>query len=138
MDSVFVPPQLSGSGFAYTRLPRVPHGVFSAWPIGGTYAAPSHLSDAVIAHLRSQHLAQSRLYGSPPTAVAHIPPPPGRARSLARAASRARAAPVNPPAPRHLDTSVSESLFFVSFLTRYPALPGHIPFSRMGQLHISG
>ena len=57
---------------------------------------PQNPSDQLIAHLRAQHLAQSMLYGSAPSAVAHTPPPPGRARSQARAVSRVRAAPVDP------------------------------------------
>ena len=134
MDSVFVLPHLSGSGFSYARLPHVPHGMFSAGPIGGTYALPSNQSDVTIAHLRAQHLAQSRLYGSAPTAVAHIPPPPGRARSQTRAGSRARAAPVDPPATRPVDPCVSYSPPPVRFC--YPVLPGQIPFSRMTQLPI--
>ena len=107
MDSVFVVPQLSATNFSYTRLPHVSHGVFCSGPIGGTFAVPSHPSDGVIAHLRSQHLAQALLYGGAPGAVAHIPPPPGRGRSAARGVSRVRAAPVNPPAPARLDAFVS-------------------------------
>ena len=103
MDSVFALPQLSATNFSYTRLPHVSHGVFCAGPIGGTFAVPQNPSDQLIAHLRGQHLAQSMLYGSAPSAVAHTPPPPGRARSQARAVSRARAAPVDPPARRQFN-----------------------------------
>ena len=93
MDAVFATPQLSGENFGYTRLPHVSHGVFCSGPIGGSYALPSNPSDALIAQLTSQHLAQAILYGRAPTAVAHIPPPPGRGRSQARGASRVRAFP---------------------------------------------
>ena len=104
MDNVFCLPQLSAVNFTYTRLPHVSHGVFCSGPIGGTYAVPSQLSDELIVQLRGQHLAQSLLYGSAPRAVAHVPPPPGRGRSLARSASRVRDQPpaykAVPPAPK--------------------------------------
>ena len=94
MDAVFRIPQLSGVNFGYKRLPHVSHGVFSAGPIGGSFALPSELSDELVVQLRSQHLAQNLLHGHAPSAVAHIPPPPAaRGRSNARGTSRVRAPP---------------------------------------------
>ena len=60
---------------------------------------PSNPSVELVSQLTAQHRAQALLLGSAPTAVAH---PPGRARSQARAVSRARAPPVAPPAQRNL------------------------------------
>ena len=97
MDHLFLTPQLSAANFSYTRLPHVSHAIICPGPIGGTYAVPSDPSPEIARHLARQHLAQSRLFGSAVTAVAHIPPPPGRARSAARGVSRVRAAPVDPP-----------------------------------------
>ena len=99
MDNIFAIPQLSGVHFTYTRLPHVSHAVFCSGPISGTYALPQHIPGHLVAHLTRQALAQSRLLGAAPTAVAHAPPPPGRGRSTARGVSRVRAAPVNPPVP---------------------------------------
>lgn len=131
MDNVFVIPQLSADNFAYTRLPHVSHGVFCAGPIGGTFAMPQSPSDQLVSQLRAQHLAQSTLYGRAPSAVAHIPPPPGRARSQARAVSRARAAPVDPPAQRQFVLVSPLLLFFASS----PSVPsGDTYLTRMGQL----
>ena len=103
MDSVYCLPQLSATNFEYTRLPHVSHGVFCSGPTAGTYALPPQPSDSVADQLRRQHLAQSLLYGGAPSAVVHVPPPPGRGRSMARSASRVRVAPAAhkavPPAP---------------------------------------
>ena len=85
MDSLFCCPQLSGGNFAYTRLPHVSHGVFAAGPVQGTYAIPAEPTDSNVAHLKALALAQSRLYGAAPSAVAFVPPPPGRGRSARRA-----------------------------------------------------
>lgn len=94
MDAVFCIPQLGGINFGYTRMPHVGHGVFSAGPIGGSYALPSEPSADLATHLRSQHLAQNLLYGRAPSAVTFVPPPPdARGRSIVRGASRSRAPP---------------------------------------------
>ena len=96
MDAIFVLPQLSGVNFFYTRLPQVSHCVLSAGPIGGTYALPAELTGTLVTQLRQQHLAQSLMYGSAPSAVAHVPPPPGRGRA-ARADSSNRVRSQPPP-----------------------------------------
>ena len=90
MDKLFCCPQLSGDNFSYTRLPHVSHGVFAAGPIQGTYALAAEQSDANVAHLKALAIAQSRLYGGAPSAVAFAPPPPGRGRSAVRSASAPR------------------------------------------------
>ena len=99
-EAVFAAPQLIGQNFTYTRLPHVSHAIFSSPPIGGAYAVPAEVPHVLAHQLRAQHMAQSALYGGPPTAVAHIPPPPGRGRSAARAASNVRNAPPSHPVPR--------------------------------------
>ena len=99
MDSIFCIPQLSGSGFNYTRLPHVSHCVLSSGPIGGTFALPQPIPDYLVTQLTAQLQAQFRLYGSGTSAVAHVPPPPGRNRSVIRTSSRARSIPPPEPAP---------------------------------------
>ena len=114
MDVLYCIPHLSGSGSAYTRLPAVTHGVFVPGPIGGTYAIPPNMSDALIAQLRGQHLAQSRFYGGATRAVAFTPPPPTRGRSTVREPSAVRAKAQPPPAPRpdqRIGVSICSALF---------------------------
>ena len=98
MDKLFCCPQLSGGNFSYTRLPHVSRGVFAAGPIQGTYALAAEQADAIFDHLKALALAQARLYGGAPSAVAFAPPPPGWGRSAVRAASapRANSTPAEP------------------------------------------
>ena len=126
MDNIYCIPQLAGENFNYTRLPHLTHGIFSAAPIQGAFALPQDPSDETIGHLRNLALAQSRLHGMAPSAVAFAPPPPARGRSRGRSES-ARRAVSTPPAqpseltrvPSGLGVNVSEVLWWglgVSFL----------------------
>ena len=108
---------LAGENFNYTRLPHVSHGIFTAAPIQGTYALPQDPSDEVIDHLRNLALAQSRLHGMAPSAVAFAPPPPARGRSRGRSESVRRAVST-PPAQSSELTRVPSGLgvFLSEFL----------------------
>ena len=89
-DAIYCIPQLSGGNFSYTRLPRVSRCVVSSPPIGGAFAVPSEVSPPSAQQLRPKHQAQSLLFGRAPTAVDHVPPPPGRGRSHARGTPKVR------------------------------------------------
>ena len=120
MDSLFCCPQLSGENFAYARLPHVSHGVFAAGPVQGTYALSAEPTDSNVAHLKALALAQARLYGAAPSAVAFVPPPPGRGRPAQRAGSTVRfnstpAAPVVIPA--NLGIVLCQTRVLFSFLS---------------------
>ena len=134
MDSCYVAPQLSGGNFSYARLPHLSHGVFSSGPIGGTFAQPSNPPDALIEQLRSQHQAQSLLYGAAPSAVAHVPPPPGRGRSHFRGISRVRSAPEVPPAPTRIGVLMCPDFLSLSLIFSFPLDLDRFPATRTSQL----